>query len=91
MLWDYFNRAKKKVGGHTPMLLDEAFSWHVRFNETGTMKTKRGIGHRLIPRFSFTPFIKRKERDTCGPRSSFFSSLKALLRPPLPVSSCRSG
>jgi succinyl-CoA:acetate CoA-transferase len=38
MLWDYFNRAKKKVGGHTPMLLDEAFSWHVRFNETGTMK-----------------------------------------------------
>jgi hypothetical protein len=20
------------------MLLDEAFSWHVRFNETGTMK-----------------------------------------------------
>jgi len=38
MLWDYFNRARKKVGGHIPMLLDEAYSWHVRFNETGTMK-----------------------------------------------------
>ncbi|MBN1828112.1 MAG: succinate CoA transferase [Deltaproteobacteria bacterium] len=38
MLWDYYNRAKKEVGGHIPMLLDEAYSWHVRFNETGTMK-----------------------------------------------------
>jgi len=38
MLWDYYNRAKKEVGGHIPILLDEAYSWHVRFNETGTMK-----------------------------------------------------
>lgn len=37
-LWDYYNRAEKKVGGHIPILLDEAFSWHIRFNETGTMK-----------------------------------------------------
>jgi len=38
MLWDYFRRAQKKVGGHIPMLLDEAYSWHVRYNETGSMK-----------------------------------------------------
>ncbi|MDD5171181.1 MAG: succinate CoA transferase [Syntrophales bacterium] len=38
LLWDYYNRAKQKTGGHTPMLLDEAYSWHVRFCEKGTMK-----------------------------------------------------
>ena len=37
MLWDYYNRAKK-LGGHTPMLLGEAFAWHARFAETGSMK-----------------------------------------------------
>ncbi|PZP48189.1 MAG: propionyl-CoA--succinate CoA transferase [Pseudopedobacter saltans] len=34
---DYFNRAKAK-GGQTPHLLEEAFKWHNRFNETGSMK-----------------------------------------------------
>lgn len=38
MLWDYYNRARKKVGGHIPILLNEAYAWHVRFMETGTMK-----------------------------------------------------
>jgi succinyl-CoA:acetate CoA-transferase len=38
-LWDYYNRARKEVGGHIPILLGEAFSWHVRFLETGTMKS----------------------------------------------------
>ena len=33
---DYYERALKK-GGHTPHLLDEAFSWHVRLQETGSM------------------------------------------------------
>lgn len=36
-LKSYFERAKLK-GGHTPHLLDEAFSWHLRLEKTGTMK-----------------------------------------------------
>ena len=35
-LRDYFDRACKK-GGHHPQLLDEAFSWHLRLKEKGTM------------------------------------------------------
>lgn len=34
---DYYERAKSK-GGHTPHLLDEAFKFHTRFNETGSMQ-----------------------------------------------------
>lgn len=41
LLWDYFNRAVKQTGKHTPHILQEAFSWHVRFLETGTMKIKK--------------------------------------------------
>lgn len=36
-LQSYFDRAKER-GGHTPHLLEEAFSWHLRLAETGTMK-----------------------------------------------------
>jgi len=36
-LEDYFTRACAK-GGHTPHLLEEAFSWHTRRKETGSMK-----------------------------------------------------
>ena len=36
-LTDYFNRACIR-GGHTPHLLEEAFSFHTSYNETGTMK-----------------------------------------------------
>ncbi|GAA4135666.1 acetyl-CoA hydrolase/transferase family protein [Sphingobacterium kyonggiense] len=36
-LQSYFDRACER-GGHTPHLLEEAFSWHIRFNETGSMK-----------------------------------------------------
>lgn len=36
-LQSYFDRACER-GGHTPHLLEEAFSWHLRFGETGTMK-----------------------------------------------------
>jgi len=38
-LQSYFDRACEK-GGHTPHLLQEAFSWHIRFSETGSMKQK---------------------------------------------------
>jgi succinyl-CoA:acetate CoA-transferase len=38
-LQSYFDRACEK-GGHTPHLLQEAFSWHLRFSETGSMKQK---------------------------------------------------
>ncbi|GAA4777659.1 acetyl-CoA hydrolase/transferase family protein [Olivibacter ginsenosidimutans] len=37
-LQSYFERAKQERGGHTPHLLEEAFSWHTRFRETGSMK-----------------------------------------------------
>lgn len=36
-LLDYFNRACLR-GGHTPHLLEEAFSWHIRLEEQGSMK-----------------------------------------------------
>jgi len=36
-LQSYFDRAKE-LGGHTPHLLEEAFSWHLRLNEIGTMR-----------------------------------------------------
>ncbi|HZJ94423.1 MAG TPA: acetyl-CoA hydrolase/transferase C-terminal domain-containing protein, partial [Thiopseudomonas sp.] len=35
---DYFEAAKAQRGGHTPHLLDKAFSWHINFAEKGTMK-----------------------------------------------------
>lgn len=34
---DYFERAKER-GGHTPHLLEEAFKFHLRFQNTGSMK-----------------------------------------------------
>ncbi len=36
-LQDYFDRACKR-GGQTPHLLEEAFAWHQRFNETDSMR-----------------------------------------------------
>ncbi len=35
-LWDYYNQAVSR-GGQTPHNLEEAFSWHKNYNETGTM------------------------------------------------------
>ena len=37
---DYFDRAEKAGGLHTPHLLLEALSWHQRFVETGDMRIK---------------------------------------------------
>lgn len=37
-LQSYFDRARQLRGGHTPHLLEEAFSWHTRLRETGSMK-----------------------------------------------------
>ena len=36
-LHDYFERACR-MGGHHPVLLEEAFSWHLRMKETGSMR-----------------------------------------------------
>lgn len=41
MLKDYYDRALKECGPgncHTPILLNEALSWHERYRKTGTMK-----------------------------------------------------
>ena len=40
MLQDYYDRAEKAGGLHTPHLLNEALSWHQRFVETGDMRIK---------------------------------------------------
>lgn len=37
-LLSYFNRACAERGGQTPHILEEAFSWHTRLKETGTMQ-----------------------------------------------------
>lgn len=34
----YLERARSTVGGHHPQILAEAFSWHIRFLDTGSMK-----------------------------------------------------
>ncbi len=36
-LQSYFDRASER-GGHTPHLLEEAFSWHINLKENGSMK-----------------------------------------------------
>ncbi|CAH0283996.1 succinate CoA transferase [Chryseobacterium sp. Bi04] len=41
-LQSYFHRACER-GGHTPHVLEEAFSWHLRFSETGSMKQKTEV------------------------------------------------
>ena len=39
MLRDYYERALREAPGkHTPHLLGEALSWHIRYEETGTMR-----------------------------------------------------
>lgn len=35
---EYFERAKETVGGHTPHILSEAFKFHTRLKETGSMQ-----------------------------------------------------
>lgn len=39
-LLDYVERASQR-GGHTPHILEEALSWHVRFQQEGTMKQEQ--------------------------------------------------
>lgn len=39
-LLSYFNRACATRQGQTPHILEEAFSWHTRLRETGSMKVK---------------------------------------------------
>lgn len=42
MLMDYYERALKQGGDiHTPILLDEALSWHIRLQETGSMQVNK--------------------------------------------------
>ncbi len=41
-LADYFERASRR-GGHTPQLLEEAFSWHLDYTRYGTMRRQGGI------------------------------------------------
>ena len=40
LLWDYYQRAVRSVGGHEPHTLDEAFSFHRRFMTTGDMRDR---------------------------------------------------
>ncbi|ACI97759.1 succinate CoA transferase [Rhodospirillum centenum] len=39
---DYFKAASAR-GGHTPHLLEEAFSWHLRLRETGSMLPRQTV------------------------------------------------
>ena len=38
LLLEYYKKAKSEVGGHEPQIFDEAFSFHKRLKETGSMK-----------------------------------------------------
>lgn len=38
LLWDYLRRAEERThGAHTPHMLDECFSFHIRYQQTGSM------------------------------------------------------
>ena len=37
---DYFERACQR-GGHTPHVLEEALSWHIRARDTGSMRADK--------------------------------------------------
>lgn len=39
-LMNYFTEALEKTGGHTPHMLDKAFSWHTNYAKNGTMLEK---------------------------------------------------
>jgi succinyl-CoA:acetate CoA-transferase len=41
LLRDYYQRALKK-GGHEPQLLEEAFAFHLRYQDTGDMRPRPG-------------------------------------------------
>ena len=38
LLKDYLNKAVSQSGGHEPHLLEEAFSFHLRYARTGSMR-----------------------------------------------------
>ena len=40
LLRDYYLRACRR-GGHTPQLLQEAFAWHLRYEQSGTMLERK--------------------------------------------------
>ncbi|MFD2602823.1 succinate CoA transferase [Flavobacterium suzhouense] len=44
-LQSYYERARLR-GGHTPHLLEEAFSWHINYSNSGTMKNPVSVEHR---------------------------------------------
>jgi succinyl-CoA:acetate CoA-transferase len=47
MLKDYVERANQG-GGHTPHVLQEAFSWHLNFSKTGSMlPAHAGLGRQV--------------------------------------------
>ena len=59
MLMDYYERALRDCKfKHTPHLLGEAYSWHTRFLETGTMKAGTVV---------LTAWVKR---EFCSPGES---------------------
>ncbi len=37
-LHEYFEKAVKEVGGHMPILHEEALSWHIRYKRSGSME-----------------------------------------------------
>ena len=49
MLTEYLEKALAATkNAHTPMLLDEALSWHKRFTETGSMKNNLFFFRRMM-------------------------------------------
>ena len=44
MLQEYVAEANQR-GGHTPHVLEKAFSWHQRLRETGTMLEENRLQH----------------------------------------------
>ena len=47
MLMDYFQRACKESKLQTPHILSEAFSWHIRAMETGSMLPEKSAEERV--------------------------------------------
>src|SRR5674476_437044 len=75
-LLDYLDRATASSGKHTPHLLGEALSWHVRYVQTGSMQqvcldiakapTPWGVG--ALARSSRAPQLRRESAGSRGSR-----------------------
>lgn len=56
LLRDYLERSTQHTGGDTPHMLSEAFSWHQRLMDTGTMMPRSAVP--IFPEEGYLPILR---------------------------------